>query len=163
MEPRSGILIISAILGLTSIATGAPTLFLVPLDGAQEAPGPGDPDGAGTALLAIDPDTLTIDWNIAVNRIDFPLTGAHIHEAPVGVPGPIVVDFSAQLTGAGVQDPDLANVLASPTDFYVNVHNQPFPAGAIRGQLGAPIPDPSTLTLVAIGLVSLGLSRRRRP
>jgi hypothetical protein len=104
---------------------------------------------------------LTIDWDITVSNIDFPLTGAHIHQAPVGVAGPIVVDFNAQLSGTGLQDPDLAGVLANPTNYYVNVHNDPFQGGAVRGQLGAPIPVPPALGLVVLGLLSLRLSRRR--
>ena len=161
MKSARGILIVGIMLGLVSGLHAAPILFVVPMDGQQEVPGPGDPDGTGTAFLTIDPDALTIDWNILVNNIDFPLTGAHIHQAPAGVAGPIVVDFNSQLTGAGLGDADLAAVVADPASYYVNVHNALFPAGAIRGQLGAPIPVPSALGLVVFGLVSLRLSRRR--
>jgi hypothetical protein len=160
MKTLRGILMNFIVLGLASGAYAAPVPFAVPLDGFQEVPGPADPDGTGTAFLAIDPVTLTINWDIVVNNIDSPLTGAHIHRAPVGVAGPIVVDFSSQLSGTGLTDRDLADVLANPTGFYVNVHTLPFPAGAIRGQLDLPIPAPSALGLVALGLLALRLSRR---
>ena len=155
------VLSLSLVMGLASDVIAASVFFIVPLDGSQEAPGPGDPDGTGSAFFSIDPGALTIDWNITANDIDFPLTGAHIHVAPAGAPGPIVVDFSAQLSGTGLVDADLAGVLANPTGYYINLHNAAFPAGAIRGQFGKPIPEPSTLTLAAIGAASLGLSRRR--
>lgn len=161
MQSARGILIVSIMLGLVSGLHAAPIFFVVPMDGLQEVPGPGDPDGTGTAFLTIDPDVLTIDWNIPVNNIDFPLTGAHIHQAPAGVAGPIVVDFSSQLTGSGLVDTDLAAVVADPANYYVNVHNALFPAGAIRGQLGAPIPVPSAIGLVLLGLASLRLSGRK--
>jgi len=161
MKNLIAILVLGISLGLASSAAAELVLFVVPLDGAQEAPGPGDPDGAGAALLTIDSEVLTIDWNITADDIDFPLTGAHIHKAPVGEPGPVVVDFGGELSGAGLADPDLADILANPACYYVNLHNAKFPDGAIRGQLGEPIPEPATISLMAIGLMGLGLSRRR--
>ncbi len=164
---RSGvrILIISVVLALASNATAVPVFFTLPMDGLQEAPDPGDADGTGTAFLSIESETLTIEWSIAVENIDLPTIGAHIHQAPVGVAGPIVVDFDNQLSGFGLTDPDLAGVLANPANYYVNVHNDPFPDGAVRGQLAteppAPvIPVPPALGLVVFGLMGL-LSRRR--
>ncbi|MBL9135508.1 MAG: CHRD domain-containing protein [Verrucomicrobiales bacterium] len=140
--------------------------FVVPLEGAQEAPGPGDPDGSGTAVLIIDSTALSIDWEITVDGILLPPTGAHIHNAPFGVAGPVRVDFSAQLSGSGLVDADLAGVLANPANWYVNVHTTEFRAGAIRGQLTEPIVVPEASTWLAGGALSalgwLGYRRRRQ-
>lgn len=134
------------------------------LTGAQEVPGPGDPDGFGTALLTIDDEALTVDWDFDVTGVDFPLTGAHIHTGPAGVAGPIIVDFMEMLSGSGLSDPDLADVLANPPGHYVNLHNADFPAGAIRGQLATvptAVAEPGTLALLAAGLLA-GIRLRRR-
>lgn len=132
-------------------------IFDINLDGAQEVNG-GDPDGTGTAHLVIDTDQQppTIDWSIIVNNISLPATGAHIHNAPAGSNGPIVVDFNAQFNGTGLADLDLNNVVANPANFYVNIHNADFPGGAIRGQL----PAPGALGLLALGAL-VGARRRR--
>ena len=108
--------------------------FEFPLDGDQVCP-PGDTDGFGTAFLTIDSESLTITWTFDVNNIELPLINAHIHNAPVGVNGPLVVDFMGQLDGQDLFDEDLADVLLSPKDYYLNLHNDAFPQGAIRGQL----------------------------
>jgi hypothetical protein len=147
---------------------GALYKFEVPLEGAQESPGPGDPDGMGLATLFVDSTDLTVTWNISVQDIA-PHTLAHIHQAPAGAAGPVRVDFAAMLTGGPVADPDLAGVLADPTGWYVNVHNADFPAGAIRGQLSDPVrvnvPEGTpgiAATFVTLGGLVLAARRRRR-
>src|SRR3954452_22619859 len=110
------------------------------LTGAAEAPGPGDPDGAGLARVALDPDSGQACLQLEVANIAAP-TLAHIHEGPAGVAGPVVVDFTPTLNGDecvdGVDSALLARITTNPAGFYVNVHNARFPAGAVRGQLFA--------------------------
>jgi len=38
-------------------------------------------------------------------------------------------------TGKFVDGQTVAEILANPEDYYVNVHNAEYPGGAIRGQL----------------------------
>ena len=142
-------------------ASAAIAHFQVALTGFQEVGAPfdfgkGDPDAFGVADLLIDSITNTIDWEIAVADLALPLTGAHIHQASAGINGPIVVNFSGQLSGTGLFDPDLASVIANPKGFYVNLHNADFPGGAVRGQLGDPLPNPVPLP-AAVWLFGLGL------
>jgi len=72
-------------------------------------------------------------------------TRAHIHRAPAGQNGSIVV-FCFDVVIAepipvafeGCAEADralLQELLIAPEGFYVNIHNDEFPGGAIRGQL----------------------------
>lgn len=161
MRSLKAVLVVGIVLGLACGVQAVPTVFIVPLDGNQEVP-TGDPDGTGLAILTFDPDTFTVEWDITAQNIDLPLTGAHIHEAPAGVNGGVVVNFFAQFSGNTAIDPTLfGDILADPANYYVNLHNSFFPAGAIRGQL-SPIPIPSAIGLAALGLASLRLVRRRQ-
>ena len=125
-----------AVIG-TAQAQGRP--LATTLTGAAEVPGPGDPDGTGTATLTVNPGLGQICYELTVSGIA-PATAAHIHVGPVGVAGPVVVPL-APPTGGSVSacadvDRELAlKILKSPSDYYVNVHNAEFPAGAVRGQL----------------------------
>ncbi|MDQ4131869.1 MAG: CHRD domain-containing protein, partial [Actinomycetota bacterium] len=67
---------------------------------------------------------------------------AHVHRGPADQAGPVVVNLTppAEGTAEGCVDaPEglVREILAGPGAFYVNVHNRPFPAGALRGQLAA--------------------------
>lgn len=108
------------------------------LTGAAEVPGPGDPDGSGSASLTVNPGRGEICYSITVEDIE-PATGAHIHEAGAGEAGPVVKGLEAPSDGSSsgcVIDRELARELVrNPSDYYVNVHNHELPAGAVRGQL----------------------------
>jgi hypothetical protein len=108
------------------------------LTGAAEVGG-GDPDGTGAAELRVNPGTGEICYTITVSNLD-PVTAAHIHNAPAGVNGPIVVPLTAPTSGSvsdcTTVDPLLARAIALDSDeYYVNIHTTVFPAGAVRGQL----------------------------
>jgi hypothetical protein len=118
------------------------------MTGAQEVPGPGDNDGFGAFAAVTTEDKLC--YVVAARRID-PATATHIHAGPADVAGGIVVGLLPPTRGlaadcietvpddmnstAVLTVSELAAIRANPDQFYVNVHNTPFPAGAIRGQL----------------------------
>ncbi len=109
------------------------------LTGAAEVPGPGDPDGSGAASVRINPGQWSVCYTLEITDIA-PASAAHIHEAPVGQAGPVRVTLSPPTSGASTGciqvARDLAfDILRSPADYYVNVHNAEYPAGAVRGQL----------------------------
>jgi hypothetical protein len=109
------------------------------LTGAAEAPGPGDPDGSGTATIRLNLGRGEVCFELAVSGIA-PATASHIHVAPAGVPGPVVVPLAPPTSGTSsgcvAADSDLIkNIVKNPQEYYVNVHNAEFPAGALRGQL----------------------------
>jgi len=60
-------------------------------------------------------------------------------------------------------DADLDAIIANPAGYYVNIHTEDFPAGAIRGQLVADSPDtametPTTSPLAVLGLLLVGMA-----
>lgn len=137
----TGIVILSVVLFLTvSVAFagngGAPRVTT--LSGAEEAPGPGDPDGSGFAAIRLNVGQERVCWQISYQDIQT-ATAAHIHRAPAGSPGGVVVPLNPNEDGCAWADGDLIQeIIDYPDRFYVNVHNAEFPAGAIRGQLSNP-------------------------
>jgi CHRD domain len=109
------------------------------LTGAAEVPGPGDPDGSGMATLSVNPGLGQICYALTVSGIA-PATAAHIHVGTVTQAGQVVVPLEPPTGGSSGGCAEVARELAlailkSPSDYYVNVHNAEFPAGAVRGQL----------------------------
>jgi hypothetical protein len=91
----------------------------------------------------------TIEFKTQINNKNHEnFVAGHIHVAPVGVAGPIVVPLSPpppetsarHIKEKGVATPNTgttgADLCGDPSAFYVNYHTNPgFPDGAIRGQL----------------------------
>jgi hypothetical protein len=115
--------------------------FSTQLTGAAEVPGPGDPDGSGTATIIVNPGDEEVCWTIKTEGIELPATGAHIHEGAVGEFGDVVVsltppDEEGFSSGCAEVSREVAlDILKNPENYYVNVHTEEFPDGAIRGQL----------------------------
>ena len=106
-----------------------------------EVPGPGDPDGSGTAMFKVYKTKLC--YRLSVMNIK-PATMAHIHKGAKGQTGDIVVptDQSSfklpRPTSSGCEPIPSSlsmQIRQNPGNYYVNVHNKPYPEGAIRGQL----------------------------
>lgn len=116
--------------------------FTVELLGENEVnSGGGDPDGYGTAKLTLRQKQGTIEYEITVTDIAT-ATAAHIHNAPAGNNGTVVVNFTppdvngvSVGTVTGVDPLLIKEIRANPSNYYVNVHNSEYPAGAVRGQL----------------------------
>lgn len=121
-----------------------PAIRLARLSGPVEVP-PGDPDGSGLATFIIDPERSQLCYAIVVKDITLPAILAHIHIAPAGVAGPIVVPLAAPDANGtsagcigGIDQQLLRAIKNHPRQYYVNVHTTDFPAGAVRGQLRRP-------------------------
>jgi hypothetical protein len=107
------------------------------LTGQKEVPGPGDPNGRGEADVTVYKEKVC--YELEVERIK-PATAAHIHRGAPGVAGDIVVELKAPTDGSSegckaISKQLSKNLREHPWRYYVNVHNDPYPDGAIRGQL----------------------------
>ncbi len=139
---RSWYAMMALIAGSAIANPAASQTFNTVLTGAAEVPTAGSPDGTGLATVSLSGTTLT--YSIYVKGIGAP-TLSHIHQAPAGTPGGVVVNLASAAgftnglaTGTATITSDLASaIVANPSGFYVNVHTADFPSGALRGQLAA--------------------------
>jgi len=137
----AGAMGVAALVSSVSPAGAATTQLRAHMTGAQEVAG--DPNGAGTAVIDLHTAGGYLCFDIMVTRVHLPTFAAHIHQGAVGVAGPPVVtlaapDRSGHSNGCVTADPAvLRDIAHHPANYYVNVHNYPFPAGAVRGQLHA--------------------------
>ena len=128
-----------AVSPLAALAGDSGRVLSAELFGDQEVPGPGDPDGFGEAVMTVNPGQRELCFQLSVTDIA-PATAAHIHRAPAGVAGGIVVGLTAPTSGfssdcISVDRDLLRELIQTPLEFYVNVHNADFPGGAVREQL----------------------------
>jgi hypothetical protein len=130
--------------------TAPPTVFTVTLRAENEPNGASTSTSKGSAQVMVLADG-TIEFLFTVNNKSGEIYNrAHIHKAPAGTNGPIHWDFleagnpvasisdqPSQLSGVARPRAAavLADLLANPDQYYVNVHSTAFPGGAVRGQL----------------------------
>ncbi len=169
-----------------TVANAGVTFFDILLDGGQEVPA-NDSDAFGIATIAFDDVAKTLDVDIFTDGIAFddlrPAgpngTPIHIHLAPPGATGAIVIDLGLHasffdlgdgLLGFSAADipiggPQGAVPASDPVtneqalfdgNLYINIHTDRFPGGEIRGQ----IPAPGVLPFCGLG--ALLATRRRR-
>ncbi|MCD6016281.1 MAG: domain containing protein [Solirubrobacterales bacterium] len=141
----AGLAVALVVAGVATAGNGGRPLSTT-LTGAEEAPGPGDADATGEADLRLNQGQNRVCFDVSWADVDGQVFAAHIHEAPPGEPGDIVVPlFEGSFAGTdaasgcveGVDRDLIKDIRKDPSAYYVNVHSTPgFEAGAIRGQLG---------------------------
>ena len=131
--------------------------FRLQMSGAQEfnnAGLPSNPHGdadRGTIKLTLNPGQEEVCWSVSELTLTpgeaLPSAG-HIHEAPAGIAGPIVVHLFGGAVPAPTSYPTgtscvtasrdlIREIMRNPEDYYVNLHNNPpHPGGVVRAQLG---------------------------
>ena len=134
---------IAASLALVSVVGAAPAaradeqVLTAAMTAAEETP-PG-PDGAtGAATLTIDSAKNTLCYDVSWSKEVGDPTAGHIHKGKKGLAGPVVVNFQLPDKPKDclqVEKGVLKDILADPGGHYVNVHNNMYPGGAVRGQL----------------------------
>jgi hypothetical protein len=124
---------------------GSDPLFTA-LDGGYEVSpegkvGVGDPNGFGSATV-IFRGARTVCYGLTVANLDKPVA-AHIHRGAPGENGPVVIPLMTPSAGAAGTSSGCVRVNAKlakdirehPKHYYVNVHTEALPAGAVRGNL----------------------------
>lgn len=132
-----------------SVVAGGKPLVATLLPGNE--PGGGDPNAAarGSFSMTVNYGHQTVCYSLSWENLSAPAVAAHIHVAPSGVAGPVVIPLTVvSATGGstsgcieGVGQGLLKAIIQNPSGYYVNVHTSVNPAGAVRGQLTEPEDD----------------------
>jgi CHRD domain len=121
--------------GIVSLAVSAQSMK-VNLAGSQEVP-PVMTSASGIGSIMVAPDG-SVSGTITTTGIEG--TMAHIHEAPMGQNGPVIVPFTKTAdnvwsapAGAKLTDAQLQSLKSG--NLYLNVHSATYKPGEIRAQL----------------------------
>ena len=127
-------------------ASGGPALtsFKSNLNGSQEVPTPTNLNCTGTGTLTLNADN-TITCSVTFSGLTGPAAAAHIHQAPPGVAGGIIIGLTVPAGGASPATcPTPAPTLTADQltalrqgNLYFNVHTSGNPSGECRGQIVA--------------------------
>ena len=95
-------------------------------------------DAEGMAIIRVFPDLEHFEIKVLFDNTTSAITGAHLHMAPEGQDGDVVLNLSNDVEGNMIStikmdDTLLGALLAG--DIYLNIHTEDNPAGELRGQL----------------------------
>ena len=129
-------------ISLAVVASAEGNRLRATLSGDKEVGTEGDPDGSGTARIRLRPASRQVCWTLTWQDISQP-QAAHIHKGRRTESGDVVVNLFVEpqegTEASGCEDDVrrrlIRRIKNNPGRFYVNIHTEDFPAGAIRGQL----------------------------
>ena len=114
-------------------------VYFAHMTGSQETAATGSL-ATGDARLVFDPKTSQVTGSMELQGISATL--AHVHEAPFGVNGPVLIPMQDQGDHVHFSIAPQTSLVASDVDqlragkLYFNAHSAAFPGGEIRGQIG---------------------------
>jgi hypothetical protein len=117
---------------------GPPTVLTATLTAAASVP-KGPAGATGSVRITLRPDTGKACWTLTVRGLDKGVS-AHVHEAPRGKLGPVVIPLGDRFARKGcvLSTPRaLRTVVRRPGAHYVDVHTVKHLDGALRGPLRA--------------------------
>jgi CHRD domain len=127
--------VVGLCVGIASLAASAQSIK-VTLSGSQEVP-PVMTSASGVGSIMVGPDG-SVSGTITTTGVEG--TMAHIHEAPMGQNGPVIVTFAktsdnvwSAPAGAKLNDAQLQSLKSG--NLYLNVHSATNKPGEIRAQL----------------------------
>ena len=97
----------------------------------------------GTADVEINSDQNELCYELELNGVQN-VTVAHIHAGEEGEAGPVLINLNYEGNDSGtdnlvcldgLKESDLEDISEEPGEYYVNVHSEQYPDGALRGQL----------------------------
>jgi Cu/Zn superoxide dismutase len=125
----------SLVLALAGFASAQQFRFGFVLSGQQEVP-PNESPATGSGGALLDRATGMVQVDFSFSGLTSAQTAAHIHQAPAGMNGPIIIPFPTGSPVSGSFPITVAGADAMVAgNTYTNVHTTMFPGGEIRGQL----------------------------
>jgi hypothetical protein len=124
-----------AVLVVASTATAGGTFRRAALSGGAS----GDPDATGVAIFQLNAAQGTVCFYFDVKNLDGVVTAAHIHSvATNAIVFPLAPVSGARASGCvtGQDSAVVKDIARHPEDYYLNIHTDLFPAGAVSGILG---------------------------
>ena len=118
----AGSLALLSLVGITPPAHAESKTYTAALSAAEETPAPGPQGGTGAATVIIDMAAKSLCYDVSWSKEVGTPTAGHIHKGPKGLSGPVDSAVLGQIAG-------------DPGGHYVNIHNDKYPGGAVRGQL----------------------------